>query len=130
VNCQYGGSDSLDNILGNGNYQCPGNDNVTINNNNGTANFTIPSCNGVQIITPSPLPDGTNGVSYYTQLQASGCSGNFNWSLNDPADFPPGLAFDSAGEIYNTPSASVTYNFSVNVNDGNGHSTNQSLSLY
>ena len=130
VNCN-GGSDSLDNILGNGNYQCPGNDNVTINNNNnGAANFTIQSCNGIQITTPSPLPGGTNGVSYYTQLQASSCSGNLNWSLNDPADFPPGLAFDSAGEIYNTPNGSGTYNFSVNVNDGNGHSANKSFSLY
>ncbi len=123
-------NDSLDNILGNGNYAPPNSQDVAIANNNGTANFTIQPCNGVQIITSSPLPNGTNGVSYYIQLQASSCNNNFNWSLNDPADFPPGLDFDSAGEIYNTPSASGTYNFSVNVNDGNGHSTNQSFSLY
>ena len=40
VNCN-GGNDSLDNILGNGNYQCPNNQNVTINNNNANADFTI-----------------------------------------------------------------------------------------
>jgi hypothetical protein len=123
-------NDSLDNILGNGNYVPPNSQDIAIANNNGTANFTVQLCGGISIITTSPLPDGTNGVSYYTQLQASSCSGNLNWSLNDPADFPPGLAFDSAGEIYNTPNGNGTYNFSVNVNDGNGHSTNQSFSLY
>jgi hypothetical protein len=40
VSCQ-GGDDSLDNILGAGNYQCPNNATVTINNNNQTANFTV-----------------------------------------------------------------------------------------
>jgi hypothetical protein len=130
VSCQ-GGDNSLDNILGNGNYECPDNQNITINNNNGTANFTIQPCNGVQITTTSPLPDGQVGSSYYNQLQASSCSDNgFTWSLNDPADFPPGLAFDQQGEIFNTPSAGGTYNFSVHVDDNNGHSTDQSFSLY
>ena len=38
---QQGGSDSLDNLLGNGNYLPPNNQNVGINNNTGAANFTI-----------------------------------------------------------------------------------------
>jgi hypothetical protein len=38
---QQGGSDSLDNILGPGNYTPPNSQNVGITNNNGTANFTI-----------------------------------------------------------------------------------------
>jgi hypothetical protein len=35
VSCQ-GGNDSLNNILGSGNYQCPNSQNITINNNNAT----------------------------------------------------------------------------------------------
>jgi len=129
VNCQYGGSDSLDNILGNGNYQCPGNDNVTINNNNGTANFTVQPCGGVQIFTTS-LPDGQVG-SYYNQfLQGSSCSGNLNWSLNDPQNFPSSLGWSGNGNIQGTPNSSGMYNFSVHLDDGNGNSTNQNLSLY
>src|ERR1035437_4682317 len=129
VNCQYGGSDSLDNILGNGNYQCPGNDNVTINNNNGTANFTVQPCGGVQILTTS-LPDGQVG-SYYNQfLFGSTCSGQIYWTLNDPQNFPSGLGLGGNGAIQGTPDTSGTYNFSVNLNDGNGHSTDQNLSLY
>jgi hypothetical protein len=34
-------SDNLDSILGSGNYQCPDSLNLAINNNNGTANFTV-----------------------------------------------------------------------------------------
>jgi hypothetical protein len=40
LNCQ-GNNNSLDSILGSGNYQCPCSTNVTINNNNGTANITV-----------------------------------------------------------------------------------------
>ena len=35
MSCQ-GGNDSLNNILGSGNYQCPNSQNITINNNNAT----------------------------------------------------------------------------------------------
>jgi hypothetical protein len=40
VSCQ-GGSDTLDSILGPGNYQCPNNINVDITNDNGSANFNV-----------------------------------------------------------------------------------------
>ncbi len=123
-----GGNDSLDAIIGAGNYAFPQNQTVTIANNNGTANFNIQSCSGVQIITTS-LPDGQVGSFYNQWLQASSCSGNINWSLNDPQDFPPGLNLNSSGEIDGTPASAGTYHFSVHVDDGNGHSANQNLSL-
>jgi hypothetical protein len=128
---QQGGDDSLDNILGSGNYQPPNDQNVVINNNNQVANFTVQLCDGVQIITASPLPGAQQGNSYYVQLQASACNNNFTWSVNDPADFPYGLNlnFDSSGEIYGTPTGSGTYNFSVHVDDGNGHTADTNLSL-
>jgi hypothetical protein len=40
VNCS-GGSDSLDGILGSGNYICPGEADLDINTSDGTANFTV-----------------------------------------------------------------------------------------
>ncbi len=129
VNCG-GGSDSLDAMLGNGNYQCPNNQNVAINNNTGSANFNVQLCNGVQITTTN-LPNGQVGSFYGVTLQGSGCGGALNWSLNDPQDFPsPSLSFGGNGAIQGTPDTSGTFNFSVQLNDGNGHSTSQSLSLY
>jgi len=128
---QQGGSDSLDNILGPGNYTPPNSQNVGITNNNGTANFTIQPCGGLQFITTSPLPDGAVNTYYSIQFQGSSCSGNLNWSVNDPQDVPPGLTFYSpAGAFNGTPTSSGTYNFTVNLNDGNGSSTNVSFSLY
>jgi hypothetical protein len=128
---QQGGNDNLDNILGSGSY-VPLNDQTNIiNNNNQVANFTVQLCDGVQIITASPLPGAQQGNYYYLQLEAAGCFNSFTWSVNDPADFPSGLNlnFDSSGEIYGTPTGSGTYNFSVHVDDGNGHTADTNLSL-
>lgn len=132
--CGCSDSDSLNNVIGGGiyqgNYQGPASQNVNIANNNGTANFTVPFCGGVSFITSSPLPNGTNGDYYNFQFNASSCSGNLSWSVNDPQDVPSGLTLYSGGAFNGTPGGSGTYNFSVNVNDGNGHQTNQSFSLY
>src|SRR5581483_11315840 len=129
VNCG-GGNDGLDNLLGNGSYQCPANQNVTINNNAGSANFTVQLCNGVQILTTN-LPNGQVGSFFGFTLQGSGCGGGpLNWSLNDPQDFPSSLGFGGDGSIQGTPNSSGTYNFTVSANDGNGHSSSQNLSLY
>ncbi len=130
--CGCSDNDSLNNILGSGNYQEPGGQNVNINNDNGTANFTIQPCSGVQILTPSPLPGGQQGTYYDTQLQATSCSDNgFTWSVNDPGDFPYGLSmnFYSSGEISGTPTGSGSFNFSVHVDDGNGHTADTNMSL-
>ena len=124
-----GGSDSLDAILGNGNYQSPNNQTAVINNNNATNNFTVQPCGGVQILTTN-LPDGQVGVFYGLTLQGSTCSGQLNWTLKDPQDFPTILGFSQNGAIQGTPDTSGPYNFSVQLDDGNGHSTNQNLSLY
>ncbi len=126
VTCQ-GGNDSLNNILGFGNYECPGGQGVVISNNNASANFTIEPCGGIQVATPSTLPDGQFGVYYSTQLSASSCSGNLNWSLNS-GTLPPGLTLFSGGALNGTPTNSGTFNFTAHVTDGS-ISTNQNFSL-
>jgi hypothetical protein len=124
VNCQ-GGSDSLDSLLGPGNYTCPNNDNVT---NNGVANFSVAKCSGVQIMTTS-LPAGQVGNYYDNFLAGSTCNGNQNWSVVDPQDFPSSLTLAQNGEISGTPDTATTYNFTVQLSDGNGNLTTQALSL-
>jgi hypothetical protein len=126
VSCQ-GGNDSLNSILGFGNYQCPGGQGITISNNNSSANFTIQPCNGIQVLTPTNLPAGQVGVFYSTQLSASSCSGNLTWSFNS-GTFPPGLTLYSGGTLNGTPTTNGTFNFTVQVNDG-GSTTNQNFSL-
>jgi len=125
VICQ-GGDNSLDSILGNGNYLCPNNQSVTISNSNGTANFSIQPCGGIQISTASPLPNAVLGSFYSIQFFASSCAGNINWSLNS-GSVPTGL-FLSNGVLNGTPTATGTFNFSLHLSDGVS-STNQSYSL-
>ena len=126
LNCS-GGSDSVNSVL-NGSFNCPQSQNVNVANNAAMANFTVQACSGVQIFSTT-LPSGTVGSFYDSFLSGSTCTGNQNWALNDPQDFPGSLNFSSSGEISGTPGSSGTYNFSVNLNDGNGNSTNQSMSL-
>ena len=128
VSCQ-GGNNSLDNYFGPGNYQCPNGTNVNINNNNGVANFTVYPCNGIQIFTPSPLPNGQVGVYYANQLSGANCSGNpVNWSLFS-GNLPPGLNLYTGGALNGTPTTNGTFSFVAQANDGSGHSTNVNYSL-
>jgi hypothetical protein len=123
-----GGSDSLDNILGPGNYQCPDNQTAVINNNNATNNFTVQPCGGISIITTS-LPAGEVGVYYDQTLQASSCNiGAYNWILIG-GSLPSGLTLGSNGEIYGTNSASGTYTFTVQVTDSGSLTTNGQFSI-
>lgn len=128
VDCQ-GGNNSLDNYFGPGNYQCPNGTNVNINNNNGVVNFTIYPCNGVQIYTMSPLPNGQVGLYYNNQLSGSSCSGSpVNWSLFS-GSLPPGVNLYMGGALNGTPMTNGTFSFVAQANDGNGHSTNVNYSL-
>jgi hypothetical protein len=123
VSCQ-GGSDSLDNILGAGTYQCPNNQNVAITNSSGTANFTVEPMQPLQISTTS-LPDGTVGVYYDQSLGATGGQTPYDWWLpGGTITLPPGMSgdmnFSSDGTdatISGTPGTAGTYHFWVEVAD-------------
>lgn len=127
VSCN-GDNNSLDSILGPGNYLCPNNQYVAINNAAGAANFNIQACGGVQILNTSPLPDAQAGVFYSIQFDAASCNDNLNWTTNS-GTLPPGLTLYSGGQLNGTPATNGTYNFTVHVSDGGGHATNQTFSL-
>jgi hypothetical protein len=129
VYCSAGGyPDGLDFILGAGNYVCPSDQFPTINNNNATNNFVVQGCNGISIITASPLPVGEVNVYYDQFLQASSCNGNFTWAFLSGTP-PPGLnANFSTGEIYGTPTTAGTYTMTIQVTDGNNLTTNKQFS--
>lgn len=128
---QNGGNDSLDSILGAGNYTPPNSQNIGITNNNGTANFSIqpPGGGSLQINTTS-LPNGNVGANYSTQLQASGGALPYSWSLaNGSLPLPTGLALATNGVISGVPTTNGSFNFIVQVTDANATFTDQSLGL-
>jgi hypothetical protein len=70
---QQGGDDSLDNILGSGNYTPPASQSVNIANNNGTANFTVLPGGSGQLFGYIKDSNGTpvSGVSVSAQDQST-----------------------------------------------------------
>ena len=129
VNCN-GGNNSLDSILGNGNYQCPNNQNVTINNNNATADFTVLPTTGGQIFgyivgayyygvggVNVYASDG-NGDNYSTSTDVNGyytiTVGNGNWSVSVDCDQLNSLGYQCAANNYvSVSNDSVEQDFTV-----------------
>lgn len=95
LNCN-GNNDSLDNLLGSGNYQCPATINVTVNNGNVTTNFMVQPA--------SSLP-----------YQISGSVTN---NLGNPVVGVEVDANDGTGQDYSA-STDGSGGYSINVGNGN-----------
>ncbi len=78
------------------------------------------------ITTPSPLPNGTVGVSYAQTLAATGGAGGYaNWLVVSGA-LPPGLTLNSAtGAVGGKPSTTTgsPFTFGVTVQDSAGNTS-------
>ena len=89
-------------------------------------NLSITILSAVQITTTS-LPAGMVSQNIHTNLQATGGQPPYTWSLVS-GSLPPGVIFNS-GLIDGIPTNSGTFNFTIQVTDQLGGTTNQSLSL-
>jgi hypothetical protein len=67
-------------------------------------------------VTPTSLDPGSQGDFYDEDFSATGGIGYETWSLAS-GTLPAGLALDSYGELYGTPTASGTFHFTVQVTD-------------
>jgi hypothetical protein len=92
VSCN-GGSDSLDGVLGNGSYQCPNNQTVTVNNNNTNVNFNVqlPTSGNDQIFgqVTDVNSDPISGINVYANgpggpyQTATDGGGNYSFMVSD-----------------------------------------------
>ena len=89
LNCN-GGRDSLDNLLGPGNYQCPNIQFVTITNNNGTANFTVLPANGGEIFGQI-LDAYGNPAAHVTVYVDDGFGDNYSTTTDGNGNYVFGL---------------------------------------
>lgn len=129
VNCG-GGNDSLDNILGVGNYQCPNNQNVTINNHNGTADFTIQPAGSSQQIISGYVTDASGqpvvgatvhandgiGDNYSTPTDTNGFYsfnvGNGDWDMSVDCGYLNSLGYRCVSDqVVNVSGSNATVNF-------------------
>jgi hypothetical protein len=67
-------------------------------------------------IQTGSLPPGDLGEPYTAQLQATGGTGAYTWSVTDGA-LPDGLTLSSSGAIFGTPTTVGTSTFTVRVTD-------------
>jgi hypothetical protein len=67
-------------------------------------------------ISPTSLPDGSEGAPYAHALVASGGTAlySFSWAAGS---LPPGLSLSSAGLLSGTPTAGGTYTFTIQAAD-------------
>ena len=81
------------------------------------AMYSLPVVNPLQILT-TLLPDATVNQSYLTQVQSSGGTGQFVWSVTS-GSLPPGIGLDTVkGSLNGTPfGVGATYMFTLQVLD-------------
>ena len=81
-------------------------------------------------ITTSSLPGAIVGNNYSQQLQATGGTPPYRWSLSVPSPpMPPGLTLSSGGIVSGIPSQAAGDNFLFQVNDSMNRAATQMLNL-
>ncbi len=79
-------------------------------------------------ITPSSLPNATQGSSYSASFTATGGTAPYSFGLS-AGSLPPGLSLAPAGTLAGTPTTPGSFTFDVRVIDGAGCSTVRSYTL-
>lgn len=79
-------------------------------------------------ISPSAMPDMTQGAAVSQVFTASGGSGGYSWTLDSGA-LPAGLSLNGAsGTVFGTPTGSGAYVFVLRATDAYGNSATRPLS--
>lgn len=108
--------------------------NTTYNNGSvaGNGSVTITPVQTPLVVTTTSLADGTETVAYSQQLKAAGGTMPYTWALATGSSLAgTGLTLSPGGELQGTPPASSTgtYNFTVEVTDGDSHTATKALTL-
>ena len=82
-------------------------------------------------VSPTSLPNGTNGTSYGTQtITATGGTGTYTNFAVTVGSLPTGLSLNASnGDITGTPTAAGTFNFTVQVTDDAGNTGTRAYSV-
>jgi acid phosphatase len=85
--------------------------------------------------TPAPLaisttsvPNGTVGQAYSTQLNATGGTSPYTWSVSS-GSLPAGLSLATAGVISGTPTAAGSPTLTATVKDSSSHTASSNFTL-
>jgi hypothetical protein len=79
--------------------------------------FTVTIGAGLTFLTAASLPNATAGAPYSSQLQASGGTPPYSWSVLQ-GNLPTGVTFNGASALISgTPTAAGAFNFTVQIQD-------------
>lgn len=75
-------------------------------------------------IAPASLPEATLGTNYYQELQATGGTGPYHWSIR--GDLPPGISFDApTGTLTGIADTPGNFRFTVVLTDSARHAASR-----
>ena len=101
----------------------------------GTHAYTLVISTGLAA-TPGDLPYGVVGIVYKDGTAtvalppATGGSGSYTYTPDDPGDLPPGLVLQTDGTITGNPTQKGTFTFTVTITDtGTGQMVNQPYTI-
>lgn len=81
------------------------------------------------IITPTTLPNGTQGAAYLMSFAASGGSGaGLTWSIAG-SGLPSGVTLSAAGQMSGAPRTAGAFSFFVQVTDSSGNRATQQFTM-
>ena len=104
---------------------------VVVSNSAGsiTSNAATLTVNGgVPTITTTSLPNGTVGQAYSAQLNATGGTSPYTWSVSS-GSLPAGLSLSVAGLISGTPTTAGSSTFAAMVSDASSQSATSNFTL-
>jgi len=90
--------------------------------------ITVAAAAEALTITSSTLPSGTANSGYSQNLEASGGTSPYTWSITS-GSLPAGLTLASTGVISGTPTSSGTSSFTVKVTDSSSPVQTQSAAI-
>jgi parallel beta-helix repeat protein len=93
-----------------------------------TANLSIQVTGAPLQVVTSSLPDATVGQAYNAQLNATGGTAPYTWSVN-AGSLPAGMGLSSSGSISGSASASGSFSLTVGVKDANAQTASGSYTL-
>ncbi|MBL9114130.1 MAG: putative Ig domain-containing protein [Verrucomicrobiaceae bacterium] len=82
----------------------------------------------LSITTSSPLPNAFSTLVYSQTLAASGGDGTYSWTVSGGA-LPSGITLSGAGVLTGTPTVTGAFNFTAQVQDGQGTTSTKAFSL-
>jgi hypothetical protein len=95
----------------------------------GTVSYTlIINCPSITLNPASPLPDGTTGIPYTSNINVTGGTAPYTFTVTT-GSVPTGLTLNSNGTWSGAPTTAQTYNFTVKATDGNLCTGTQAYSI-